>query len=144
MAAAERAGPDRERKRGRRTPAAPPAPVRVPPAPTVPPAVPAPAGPLSGGPLPVPSAVVPEPYLSANPVPPAPDARWGAPIAQRRPEPVDPRTGEHGPLGRTHRPQPPRAVDEGEAATAKLGAARRHRGGPAAEEIQLSAGPRCG
>ena len=129
-----------QRKRGRRNPAVPPAPVRVPPAPTVPPAVPAPNGPLSGGPLPVAAAVVPDPYLSSGPSMAAPEARWGAPVAAapRRPEAVDPRTGEHGPLGRAQRTQPPRAAEDGEAATAKLGAARSHRGGPAAEEIQLS------
>ncbi|WP_035800748.1 serine/threonine-protein kinase [Kitasatospora mediocidica] len=117
-----------ERKRGRRQPAAPakvPAVVQAPPPPTSPPAIPSP---------------VPEPYLSANPSLGVPDARWGgSPAAgQRRPEAVDPRTGAHGPLARPNRPQPTAGGDESEAATAKLGSARRHRGGPAAEEIQLS------
>ncbi|MDH6121284.1 outer membrane protein assembly factor BamB/tRNA A-37 threonylcarbamoyl transferase component Bud32 [Kitasatospora sp. GAS204A] len=124
-----------ERKRGRRNLPGPrataPAQPSVPAVPPVPPAVP---------PVPVGPPPVPAPYLAGRQSGPAgPEGHWGPP-------PVDPRTGALGPLGqaavaqaagRSAVGQPAgTAGAEVEAATAKLGAGRRHRREPA-QEIQL-------
>ncbi|MFI9269367.1 PQQ-binding-like beta-propeller repeat protein [Kitasatospora sp. NPDC052896] len=124
------------KRRGRQLPgarAAAPAPgasaasaaVAAPPMPAMPPGPPAPTG--RGG--------VPDPYLAAGP-----DAGWRSVAPPRRPEPVDPRT-----LGGGQQVGPPSARPtgggsalDGEVSTAKLGAARRHRREPMAEEIRLS------
>jgi outer membrane protein assembly factor BamB/tRNA A-37 threonylcarbamoyl transferase component Bud32 len=90
-----------------------PAEAALPPVPTVPPMVPAPY-------------LANTPPNGAHAGRPAPESLWGAPPAPARPEQPDPRTGAHG--------------TDGEPATAKLGASRRHRRDPV-QEVHLSGGP---
>ncbi|GAB2749373.1 serine/threonine-protein kinase [Kitasatospora kifunensis] len=142
----------------RRRPLPTPRPTAAPPVPVVaPPAIP----PVPPGPPPMPA-----PYLSAHAGSAAPEGHWGPPSppplppsapAPVRREAVDPRTGALGPLGSSAMAQAagssmvgrPAAGQagagqagtqggvDGEVATAKLGAARRHRRDPV-QEIQLS------
>ncbi|WP_035848037.1 serine/threonine-protein kinase [Kitasatospora azatica] len=151
-----------ERRRGRRVPgaraaaaapvAAPAAAPVVPPVPSAPPVVPAPY--LSPAPA---AAAAPAtgPVGGAHAGPAAPEGHWGPARPPAQPEPVDPRTGALAaqgtpaqgasavpggsavPASAAQVSAAGTAVAGGEVATAKLGAARRHRRDPA-QEVQLS------